>query len=251
MTKDSDKHTDEWLSSLPHITHDFRTPLVTIGLESGVFEEWMPELIKGYRLAVEHQLMEGSIKERQISLQLEGGMSIKSSVTKLSDWLRVLDEGVKALSLDISTLEPRSIQSYLDDLLARYPFESDAERHKIQLTIASNFNVPCAPFFVEPLLFQLLDALYGAIKATEQGEIHIKTEEEGAQYRLYLKTTSLALSAHKVSYLLDRFFSQQGDDQRYVPGLRFCRLALRQIQGDITGKAVEGDGVEFVVTFPR
>jgi signal transduction histidine kinase len=88
---------DEWLSFIPHIIHELRTPLSILQMESQLIEKWVPELLKGYRLAVEKGLMEGKLNESQLELHEKTDSALSKNLDKLAYFLDVFSEGVHAL----------------------------------------------------------------------------------------------------------------------------------------------------------
>ena len=249
MTKATNENSKDWLTLLPHLIHDFRTPLLTISLNASTIDDWFPDLVKGYLLAVEHNLMERTIRKQYLQQKEKLGSDIQEITRKLSAYLKVLDQGVKALNIEQADIESRPIQSYLDEAFEQYPFETAEDRQSIDVKIHANFDVQCSSVFVKPLLFHLINMVYEKRDPNGADEITLWTETVDNQNKLHIKTTSAELFQNNVNFAFNRFSDKQGD--QYVPGLAFCQLALKQINGDIVSTVIEGEYVEITVLFPE
>jgi len=248
MTKNSENGTMNCLMLLPYMTHDFRSLLAMMKMSAVVIEDKFPELVKGYQLAVEHNLLEKNIKDPFLQRSANNGTKIKDAVKKLSSYLNVLDEGVNTLKNNLRDDEACSINFYLDDVLSQYPFYSESERQLLDITIKTNFDIHYPSFFMKPLLFHLLQIMYINSRSGADSRIALWTDDDNGRNRLHIKTKSTEVSQNVVTYALNQLAIEQQD--HHLPGLGFCRLALWQLNGDIISNVVEGGSTEIMVVFP-
>jgi len=240
---------NDWIDLIPHLTHDFRPSLMTMTLEGSALAEWFPELLKGYRLAVDQGLMEGTLPMQQLKLRAENGSSIAESGKKLSRFLKVLDEGVNVLNNGLSETQPRSLASCVEDIVSQAPFGQTPSRNRITLDISSDIELRFPDYFLLPLLFQLITINYDAFMKLDEGECKVWTETTDTVNRLHFQTTNPKLNQQRINYYFTRCFAEY--EGRTVPGLAFCRLALRYFGGDCVSEVLPEKSTKITITFPE
>ena len=246
------KLTTSWLQFIECIVHDVRTPLLSISLFCSALEELFPDLIKSYRLAVEHGLIEPHLPERRLkALEKNGFGDTQESIDWLFDFFQSAHDYTKDVS-DASAMQSFSIKQCISHLLEKYPFSDEKQRHLIEVNFHYDFTFQFLPIFVDSLFYHLLkNALY-RIEQENRGEIHLWTEEKNNFYLLHFKDTS-GVSEYIPSTEWNRFFSKHGtgENQTILPGLGFCKLALLQVNGDLSCDVMKNEYIDFVIQFPK
>ena len=87
------------------------------------------------------------------------------------------------------------------------------------------------------------------IKVAGKGEIYIWSEKEQSCNKLYFKDTGKGMTKEMVKQVFDDFFSKT--DYGTGIGLSFCKKVIKDMNGKIECSAVEGEYVQFVLTFPK
>ncbi len=240
-----------WTRMIGCISHDLTNPLATLRLIKYNFEGALSDLVKGYKLAINHQLLDQTPMEQKRVQAIEKNMisSIQQNIDRMQEFLNSL----RPYNLQLLSTSPETIsfsaQSVVRDALKRVSFLNDEERNLIHLDFPMDFNFKIAPIFIEKLLDNLLNNALNAIRSAEKGEINIWPEESQFHYQLHFKDSASGMTADSVKNIFQRFFSDRNGKK--IPGLGFCRLALIQKGGDIVCNSIEGKFTHFIINFPK
>lgn len=245
----SNKLMQAYLRLIDCIIHDLTTPLVTMQLQGGALNEVLPSLLKAYHLALDHHLMEPEIERHKLKgLENDSIFNVKQGAEKQLDFLRQLSDWRKQLVLDSSTIEPLSIKRVIEEWLADYPFPEPQNRSLLSVDIQHDFTFKSVPPFITQLLSHLLDNAFCYIKWAGKGDIRVWVSQDNHHHLLHFKDTGRGMDESQREHVFNRFFSKRNN--RVVPGLGFCRLALLQAGGDIVCDAVKGEYTHFSIMFP-
>ena len=93
-----------------------------------------------------------------------------------------------------------------------------------------------------------------AIKFTEQGEVSVHLNVEGANIKLEVKDTGIGIPAEKLPHIFDEFRQVDGSTSRKYEGtglgLSIAKQSALLLGGDIRVKSIEGKGSTFSVSLP-
>lgn len=236
-----------WIRLINTITHDFKTPLITIRATTQAIESIFPELINAYKLAVEHKLIEPIKNENKLQfVQNKALPSIKSTIEELFNANKTMMTYVHELKIPIAEMPELSIKSCVDEALQSYPFQ-DNERSLIKIDILDDFKFKGIQSFMHDLLSNLIDNALRAIAASKRGDISIWTSANEQYNQLHFKDTGPGIDL-KHSNIFDRYSSKR--DGAIKAGLGFCRLELLVTQADITCDSTPGE-THFILHFPK
>ena len=99
----------------------------------------------------------------------------------------------------------------------------------------------------------LTNIVHNAIKYTEEGEIRIELSKAGDLTRIKIRDTGIGIPEHEKSKIFERFehssISDFTEDSSGI-GLDFSMNLILMQDGNIEVESTEGEGSEFIVTFP-
>lgn len=248
--KQLDQLTEAWSRMINCISHDLTTPLAILRMSGQNCEKTLASLRAGYQLAIKNNLpVESKIDERYLEAVENLVPIIKQNVTDLTSFLSVLYPYNRQLLSTAEESQPLSIKICVEEALKKYTFVNDQERALVHITDLKDFKFSLAPIFIDYLLSNLLSNAFKAIQRANKGEISIWTEDEPEYNTLHFKDTGLGMEADALERVFSHFFSKKND--KIVPGLGFCRLAVLQRGGNILCAAVKGEYTEFTIKFPK
>lgn len=229
------------------LAHELRTPL--LGIKSGgqALVQYLPELIRGYQLAKENELIATPLREKRLA-QLEGVSNrIVSEINYANTIIdMLLVKAGQENSLNHCVLEPCTIAECLTEAISRYPFQSSRER--ILITWIGDFQFFGSRILMQHVLFNLIkNALY-VIATAQRGEINIWTELGDKFNYLYFKDTAIGMTSQQLTRLFNHFYTTNFLGTGI--GLSFCRLVMQRFGGNIICEAVEGEYSLFTLSFP-
>lgn len=249
-----EKLSTAWFGFIASLAHDMRTPLLSIGFFSNAFAEMLPHLIKGYQLAVQHQLMAPAITPRRLQ-QLEnskGLEGVKEDLNELMEFLKQAYDFTEAL-VNTASIKSFSFKAFLNDFLEKYSFKNEAERGLIHVDLTNDFNFSYFNIFLDQLFDFLLSITLGQAEIENKSSVNISAETIDGYHLLHFKVTGGGLDESVQSTSVSRFFLKKGlgADKKLQPGLGFYKLTLLQLNGDLTVDAVKGKYTDFIIKFPR
>ena len=100
----------------------------------------------------------------------------------------------------------------------------------------------------------LNNLLSNALKFTEQGEVRLEVEPQGAQLRFHVMDTGPGIPEHLHELIFEKF--RQGSAQVSSEhggtglGLALSRALAELMQGELSVSSVPGEGARFTLTLP-
>ncbi len=228
--------------------HELRTPLATITMASHATEKILADIFNGYKIAVEHKLVEPSVHPAKFQL-IEGSfVGIKKAVEDAQNFLTILTRYVENYTMDPADTKMLSITACVDKLLSRYPFNNDQERTLVHVDLKHEFMFKAPEVFIEDLLLGLLKNALFYVRQANKGDVHIWTETTQDSNVLHFKDTGLGIETKNLPHAFDRLFSRRPDGTK--AGLGFCKEVLRAFGASITCDSKEGEYTHFMIQFP-
>lgn len=228
--------------------HELRTPLASINMASHATEKILTDVFNGYKVAVEHKLIEPSVNPAKFQLIESSFAGIRKAVEDSQNFLTTLTDYVENYIKSPSDLEALSITACVDKLLNSYPFSNDEERALVHVDLKHEFSFKAPGVFVDDLLSGLLKNALFYIQQAGKGDVHIWTEASKTTHTLHFKDTGLGIEPKALAHVFDRLLSRRPDGTK--AGLGFCKEILRVFGASITCDAKEGDYTHFVLEFP-
>lgn len=239
---------EAWSHMVRCILHDLTPPLKAVNFEGNEFKERLPELLKGYQLAVAHQLIKPKLDHEALQEVEVFPDSLRNNLNKLFDFLNLATTLNKKLSIPLVEEEKLNLNSCLQEAIKNYPFTSK-QTQKLHIDYPSDIYFEYSPLFIQHLLCNLLDAGFSRIERMRQGEIHIWVEEKTDEVVLHFENTAGISATENFSHLFKHFFVKHHGNT--IPGLGYCRLKLLSEGGDIVCNVVKEQYTDFESHFPK
>lgn len=230
------------------IAHELRTPLLSIKSGAQGMEKFLPRLMEGYQLALQHQLLEQKPIKKQAFLHLaEMSQSIGREVEFANTVIdMLLMNAGKENALAHCQLEPCSMAVCIESAIARYPFKSEKERQAVHF--AGDFEFKGTLLLMQHVLFNLLKNALHAIADKTDGQIEIGVSQSQTHHILHFKDNGKGIPPRELSRLFDPFFTTKATGTGI--GLSFCQQVMQCFGGTIHCDSQEGEYTEFQLKFP-
>ncbi|MDC0739264.1 ATP-binding protein [Cognatishimia sp. SS12] len=173
--------------------------------------------------------------------------SAKHLLTLINDVLDFSKIDAGRMDMDFSAIDAADL---IEDLVE--DFAQKAEGKSLELTFDA------APDLIRAdtvrLRQVLINIVGNAIKFTDEGGIHIYTEEEGAFLRINVKDTGCGIPQHLLASVFDKFTQADSSSARRAGGTGLGMAISKKIVelhgGEISVSSVEGEGSVFSFTIP-
>lgn len=237
-----------WHLTIGQLSHALATKLATLQLKQQGLQKIVPDLLKGYHLAVEHHLMKDSINSN-ILKRIEAIQNLNEQILPIFELLEQINQYTRQTRhSDSMTTPPLTAQHCLANLMTSQPFEENEQHHFIQIDSSHNFDLKCSPLFFDAAIRHFLTGAWQRSLESHCGDIQIWVSSNEAGYHvLNIQETKQVWTPEQFSTLFDRFLFEHEDKTR--PGLGFCRLAMLYVGGDIVCHQNQ-DGVLFQILIP-
>lgn len=232
------------------VAHEVRTPLATIRMQTQEMARTFPDVIEGYRLAVEHGLVEDRLRPGQ----LERMRTVMAAITREVDGTStVIDMALASVTLervDRRSFAPHGLAACVEAALERYPFQP-GERERVHVgPMQPGWRFVGSDTLLVYVLFNLLKNGLYAIRARGAGHIELSCEAEGHHYLLRCRDTGSGIPADVLPRIFDPFFSTKAHGSGNGLGLAFCRRVTEAFGGRIECESVPGAHTTFTLRLP-
>lgn len=231
------------------VAHEMRTPLATIRNQATGISNYLPDLLEGYRLAVENKLMQASISGSHLNILSGISERIENEVNKSNV---MIDMMMASSSMECSkaiVFERFFIGACIAEALDRYPFEA-GEKEKVSVAIAEDFEFLGSDTLLVFALFNLLKNGIHALKESGKGEIQIQARSANGRNFITITDTGTGIPKNSLPHVFDMFYSMKRQGGGSGVGLSFCKKVMEAFNGSIRCSSVEGELTTFTLEFP-
>jgi signal transduction histidine kinase len=237
----------EALKSLAYsIAHEMRTPLASIAAGASNLGRFLPIYNEAYLKATRAGLLEPQINVRQ----LDNIVDIPAIMEKVSyNAQNIIDMLLmKVRQVEDLELERCSMSKCIKTALEQYPLK-DKERRSIRWNSAEDFDFRGKEEMFLHIFFNLLKNSLYQIYFVKDGVINIWIDSNDTHNFLHFKDNGKGISKKMLTHIFDRFVS--GTEFGTGMGLAYCKMAMNSFGGDIDCVSAEGQGAEFILSFPH
>ena len=213
------------------VSHELRTPLTSI---------------RGFAELMELRLKEPSFREAATLIR-QAADHLNTLLTEILDLAKV-----EAGSMPI-VLAPHPVRELVQNT-ADF-FAISAAQKGLALAVSVPDETPemliCDSLRLKQILNNLLS---NALKFTEQGEVRLEVEPQGAKLRFHVIDTGPGIPEHLHELIFEKF--RQGSAQVSSEhggtglGLALSRALAELMQGELSVSSVPGEGARFTLTLP-
>lgn len=231
------------------IAHEIRTPMATIRNQSRVLARCLPELLAGYRCAVENNLIAPTLHPAQ--LEYLGGLPqhIDAEIRRAHFIVEMMLASARAGTLDRDEFSSHSIKKCVEEALACYPFEHTM-RDKVRIRTGEDFHFYGSDVLLVYVLYNLFKNALHAIKVAGRGEVEVEFFTKGNKRHLRVTDTGPGIPDDVLPHVFDPFYTTRNSGGGTGMGLAFCRRVITAFGGQIQCESQAGRYTRFSMEFP-
>ncbi|WP_144153121.1 sensor histidine kinase [Paraburkholderia sp. BCC1885] len=233
------------------VAHEVATPLAAIGMHAEEIGTVLPELLRGYHLAVQHRLVNEGLYPGQ-SERLAGlASAIRRQVESTSTVVEMSLASFTLDRLDPRSFAPHSIRACIDSALERFPFHPGERNLVYVAAINPLLRFSGSDSLIVFVIFNLLkNALY-AIRESGTGRIEISAHQDNGFCVLNFRDTGPGIAADVLPHIFDPFYSTKSHGHGAGMGLVFCRRVCEVFSGSISCESVPFEHTTFTLRLPE
>lgn len=230
------------------VAHEIRTPLSSILMQAEMLARTLPDIHRGYKLAVAHGLMPSALAPAASERVADLPRRIQHQVERSNRVIDMVLSSARLDHIDRTTFSPVSAAECLDDALQSYPFKQ-LDRNRVSVMVINNFQFLGSSMLLELVLFNLIkNALY-AIQAANKGGISIEVATSRATGVIRFTDTGSGIAPAVLPRIFDNFYSTKKSDGAGI-GLAFCRRVMDSFGGTMSCNSVVGQYTTFEMRIP-
>ena len=234
------------------MAHDLRNPLIISRMTVKSMQKYFSILVDRYKHGKLANLSEiEELTDFQIEYLAKAPEKLLESFEQMNT---IIDDDLKTISHVIGGSKSRDdliacrINSCITKAMSYYPFEA-GEKELVSWQSGSDFVFAGNPVLFYRVIFNLLkNALY-QVKKHKRGRIFIAAERSETINILRFKDTAGGVTNEIVSKLFESFSTTKKEGTGI--GLAFSQFTMHSFCGDISAHCVDGDCIEFVLSFPQ
>lgn len=230
------------------VAHEMRTPLASIRMQADALAQFLPELHKGYELAVAHGLCEPAFRPGASRKLADISQGIRHQVDRSNAVIDMMLASARMEQIDPAGFSTQCASACVAEALETYPF-GKGERDRVSVSVAGDFQFHGSNSLFVYVLFNLLKNSLYAMKAAGKGDIAIAITTGSSKNTLTFTDTASGIPAATVPRIFDAFFTTKKAAGAGI-GLAFCRRVVRSFGGQMRCESVEGEWTRFSIEFP-
>jgi len=233
------------------VAQEVAMPLEVIGMHADELGNALPELLRGYQLAVRHQLLVNGLYPGQSERLPTLTRAIRRQIDSTSTVVEMSLASFTLDRLDRRSFGPQSIRHCVESALERYPF-LPGERGRVSvIPIDPQLRFSGTDSLFAFVIFNLLkNALY-AIESSGSGSITISAGRDGGFCVVHFNDTGPGIAADVLPHIFDPFYSTRPHGHAGGMGLDFCRRVCDAFGGTISCASTPGVLTTFTLRLPE
>ncbi|MEP6791024.1 MAG: histidine kinase N-terminal 7TM domain-containing protein, partial [Ramlibacter sp.] len=188
------------------VAHEMRTPLASIRMQAEALSQFLPELHKGYELAVAHGLCEPAFSASSGQKLAMLSMGIRHQVDRSNAVIDMMLASARMEQIDTSEFAVHGAGDGVAEAVETYPF-GKGERDTVSVSVAGDFRFHGSNSLLVYVLFNLLKNSLYAIKAGGKGAITIAVAQGTAAHTITFTDTATGIPAATLPRIFDTFFT--------------------------------------------
>jgi PAS domain S-box-containing protein len=232
------------------IAHDLRTPLASLNIISDLLDRSLSDVEEKNHILLKNNITEKS-KELIPSINKlhEFPVKLKNIINDMNGFIDVTLKSMKRVNSGNLTKEDYvecDIESCITEAISKYPFNGN-EKALINFNVIDNFSFIGCPLIFYRILFNLINNSLQQINKNNYGEIFITIGQKNDMNYLSFKDTAGGASSEIAKQLFTGYKTTKKTGTGI--GLAFCKLAIESFGGSITCHSIEGEYIEFILSF--
>jgi signal transduction histidine kinase len=237
---------------LATVAHEVASPLATIGLHADELYRVLPELLRGYKLAVSYGLCADRLS---MAAEPDRVPALASAIRRQVDSTSTVIE-MSMASLTLGRLDKRSFGAHsvsgcIQSALHRFPFRSGERELVVVASIEPDIIFWGSDSLLIFVLINLLKNALQAIASVGKGNIEIEAYRASGFCVLRFSDTGPGIAPEVLPQIFDPFFSTKAYGRGAGVGLTFCRRVCDALGGSISCDSVLGARTTFTLRLPE
>ncbi|HYF98426.1 MAG TPA: ATP-binding protein, partial [Coxiellaceae bacterium] len=233
-------------------THDLRTPLSSINLCASFLNKHLTTLIEAYKTAAQNNLAITPIRDKTLTDIQQIPNDIMQSVHEANNYIDSSLKSLKGASngeelMDEAQLAECNAERLLRRVIDTYPYK-EGQASLLHYNADCDFSFQGNVIFFNRLIENLIKNAFEQIQIKGHGEIFISCGQEENFNIIKIKDTAGGVTQE----IIDTLFSgiQSSKNGGTGIGLSSAKQIMYSMRGDVSCRLVEGDCIEFVLSFP-
>ena len=237
---------------LATVAHEVASPLATIGLHADELRHVLPELMRGYQLAVQYQLCGDTLSMLDEPDRVPAlASAIRRQVDSTSTVIEMSLASLTMNRLDKRCFAVHSIRACVESALDRFPFRAGERELVSVVSIDSEIRFSGSDSLLVFVLINLLKNAIAAIHAAGKGRIEIGAHRAGGFCVLRFHDSGPGIAPDVLPRIFDPFYSTKAHGRGAGVGLTFCRRVCEALGGSISCESTLGESTTFTLRLPE
>jgi signal transduction histidine kinase len=233
------------------VAQEVALPLEVIGMHADELGQALPELLRGYQLAVRHELLVNGLYPGQSERLPMLTRAIRRQIDNTSTVVEMSLASITLDRLDRRSFGPQSVRHCVEAALSRYPFSPGERRHVSVIPIDAQLRFSGTDSLFIFVLFNLLKHALHAIESGGSGNITISAGRDGGFCVIHFNDTGPGIPASVLPHIFDPFYSTNLYGQGGGIDLEFCRRVCEAFGGSISCVSTPGVLTTFTLRLPE
>jgi len=235
-------------SVLGTVSHEMRTPLLSVTASARGLSRYLPILVRVYRkytneLEPDEQIPPGHLK------------MIEPALERIQFEVRYMNSIIELLLANSTRPEGKAYDIQVFDMgevvrqtVAHFPFENAGQRALVSVDIRSPYSLAANEDLCRMVLINLVKNGLRAIMRANKGALAITVKDTPGGGCLIVRDTGCGIPRSQLPHIFTRFYSYPAADGTGI-GLAFCKATLGYWGAKITCRSEEHLYTEFTIQF--
>ncbi|HYF97614.1 MAG TPA: PAS domain-containing protein, partial [Coxiellaceae bacterium] len=234
-------------------THDIRTPLSSINLRAAFLKKYLPALDESYKAADAAGLDIPHVQSKVLADLQQAPLDILQALKEANEYIDSSLKSLKSASqgeelINKEQLTDCNAERLLRRIVDGYPYK-DNQDSLLRYNPENDFNFKGNVIFFNRLVENLIKNAFEQIELKGRGEIFISCAQENQLNLIKIKDTAGGVTQEAVDKLFTGVKSTKEGGTGI--GLSSAKQIMQGMNGDIKAHLVDGDCIEFVLSFPK
>ena len=235
-------------SVLGTVSHEMRTPLLSVTASARGLSRYLPILMRVYRkyqveLERDEQIPPGRLEMIEPALE-----RIQSEVRYMNSIIELLltnSSGSEGKAYDVQVFDMGDV---VRKTVAHFPFVNAKQRALVSVDIQSSYSLDANEDLCRMVLINLVKNGLRAVMRANKGALTITVKNTPGGGCLLVRDTGCGIARSQLPHIFTRFYSYPAADGTGI-GLAFCKATLGYWGAKITCKSEQHLYTEFRIQF--